>query len=100
MVELDDNTFFMSMLWAFANDEDAREFIISHVREKSYAREEIEMILDTLCVMCGKDPLDNSGLDPELYLSFARRLAEISGKTLEQVLAESDALERQGQLLF
>ncbi len=50
--------------------------------------------------MYRKDPLDNSKLDPEVRLAFARRLAEISGKTVEQVLAESDALERQGQLLL
>ncbi len=100
MVELDDTTFFMGMILLLADDEVGREFIISYMREKGYEREKVELILDELRVMCRKDPLDNSGLDPEVRLAFARRIAEISGKTVEQVLAESDALGKQGRLLF
>ena len=47
-----------------------------------------------------KGPLDSTKLDPEIRLAFARRIAEISGKTVEQVLVESEVLGRQGRVLF
>ena len=74
--------------------------MISRMCKKGYEREKVELIPDTLHKMFRKDPLDNSGLDPRVRLAFARRIAEISGKTVEQVLVESEVLGRQGRVLF
>ena len=100
MVELDDTTFFIGLILMFTNDEVGREQMIASVCEKGVDREKAEVILDALHEMFRKDPFDTSKPDPELRMAFARRIAEISGKTVEQVLAESDALERQGRELF
>ena len=100
MVELDDTTFFIGMVLLFTGDEVRREYMVSYMCEKGYEREKVELILDTLHEMFRKDPLDNSGLDPEVRLAFARRITEISGKSVEQVLAEGEALGRQGGVVF
>ncbi len=100
MAEVDDATFFIGMILLFTNDEEGREKMIARVCERGLEREKAEIFLDTLHKMYRKDPLDISEPDPELVLAFARRISEISGKPVEQVLAESDALERQGRLLF
>ena len=60
----------------------------------------MELILDTLHEMYRKDLFDNLKMDPEVRLAFARRIAGISGKSVEQVLVESEVLGRQGRLLF
>ncbi len=100
MAELDDTSFFISILLLLTDDEVGRERIIANVCEKGHDREKVEIILDELHKMFRKDPLDVSKLDPKVRMAFARRIAKISGKTVEQVLAESDALGKQGRLLF
>jgi hypothetical protein len=99
MVELDDTTFFIGMILLLTNDEEGREEMISRVCERGLEREKAEIFLDTLHKMYRKDPLDYSEPDPELVMAFARRISEISGKPVEQVLAESEALGRQGRRL-
>ncbi len=99
MAELDDTTFFIGIALLFTQDEAGREDMIARLCEKGLEREKVELVLDALHKMYRKDPLDNSGLDPEVRMAFARRIAEISGKTVEQVLAESDAMGRQGRRL-
>lgn len=99
MVELDDATFFIGMILLLTNDEEGREEMISRVCEQGLEREKAEIFLDTLHKMYRKDPLDYSKPDPELIMAFARRISEISGKPVEQVLAKSEALERQGRRL-
>ncbi len=100
MAELDDTTFAIGMALVFTQDEEGRENMIARMCEKGFEREKVAAILDALHEMYRKDPLDNSGLDPRVRMAFARRIAELSGKTVEQVLAESDALEKQGRVLF
>ncbi len=101
MIELDDTTFSLGMLLLIADDEVEREKFLTYACEQGLLeREKAEATLDELLEKHRMDPLDNSKSDPEVRLAFARRLAEISGKTVEQVLAESDALDKQGRLLF
>ena len=101
MVELDDATFFTSIALLLTDDEVGREYLISYMCEKGHEREKVELVLDTLHEAAfRKGPLDSTKLDPEIRMAFARRIAEISGRTVEQVLAESEALGRQGRLLF
>ena len=101
MVELDDTTFFICMVLRLADDEVGREYLISYMCEKGHEREKVELILDTLHEAAfRKGPLDSTKLDPEIRLAFARRIAEISGKTVEQVLVGREVLGRQGRVLF
>ncbi len=101
MVELDDATFFMGMVLLLSDDEVGREYLFSHMCEKGHEREKVELVLDTLHEAAfRKGPLDSTKLDPEIRMAFARRIAEISGKSVEQVLAESEVLGRQGRVLF
>ncbi len=100
MVELDDTSFFICLVLMFTDDEVGREHVIVNMCKEGYEREKVESILDALHEKFRKDPFVFSKPDPELRLAFARRLADLSGKTVEQVLAESDALEKQGRLLF
>ncbi len=101
MLELDDDTFYIIMILLFTADEVGREQIVARGCEKEgYEREKVELVLDAIHKMFRRDPLDYSKPDPELRMAVVRRIAEISGKTVEQVLAESDALGKQGRLLF
>ncbi len=101
MAKVDDDTFFIGMILLFTHDEQQREDMVTRMCEQDgHEREKVEAVLDALHKMYRKDPLDVSEPDPELVLAFARRIAKISGKSVEQVLAEGDALGRQGRVLF
>jgi hypothetical protein len=87
------------MVLSFTDDEEGREYVVAEMCKKGFEREKVEAILDALHERYRRDPLDNSGPDPEVVMAFARRISEISGKPVEQVLAESEALERHGRRL-
>ncbi len=90
MAKLNLTAFWTSLMLCFTSDETRREAVIARMSEKpGMDRAKVENVLGLLRQVVEEDtPQVAPEPSPEVKLEVARQVAEVTGKTVEQVLAE------------